>query len=102
MLSAAGVKIGQLGTPPESVRYGLFLTDDEGQPLKGDATYRVTVPAGLVEKSGYFSITLYGTDNRLLIPNDKKVYDRTTYTAEPNADGSYTLILNPVVGVCPK
>ncbi len=92
---AAGVKIGQLGTPPDSVRYAIMLTDDDGRPLKGDATYRVSVPAGLVEKSGYFSVTVYGTDNRLLIPNDKEIYDRTTYSAEPNSDGSYTLILSP-------
>ncbi len=92
---AAGVKLGQLGTPPDSVRYAIMLTDDDGQPLKADATYRVTVPAGLTEKSGYFSVTLYATDNQMLIPNEKNVYDRTTYTAEPNEDGSYTLILSP-------
>ena len=92
---AAGVKLGQLGTPPDSVRYAIMLTDDDGQPLKGDATYRVTVPGGLTEKSGYFSVTLYGTDNKLLIPNKKKVYDRTTSSAEPNKDGTYTLTLSP-------
>ncbi len=92
---AAGVKIGQLGTPPDSVRYAIMLTDDDGQPLKGDATYRVTVPGGLTEESGYFSVTLYGTDNQLLIPNKKKVYDRTTYSAEPNKDGTITLTWSP-------
>ena len=92
---AAGVKFGQLGTPPDTVRYGTILTDDNGQPLKGDATYIATVPAGLSEKSGYFSVTLYGTDNKLLIPNKKKVYDQTTFSAEPNEDGTYTLTFSP-------
>jgi hypothetical protein len=31
----------------------------------------------------------------LLIPNDKKVYDRTTYSSERNEDGTYTVTLSP-------
>lgn len=92
---AAGVKLGQLGTPPDTVRYGTILADDEGQPLKGDATYIVTVPDGLHKEGGYFSVTVYGVDNKLLIPNDRKIYDRTSFSAEPNKDGTYTLILSP-------
>ena len=92
---AGGVKLGQLGTPPDTVRYGTILVDDDGQPLKGDATYVVTVPGGLSKKEGYFSVTLYGADNKLLIPNDKKIYDRTTFSSEPNADGTYTLTFSP-------
>lgn len=53
------------------------------------------MPAGLVEEGGYYSVTLYGTDNKLLIPNDKKIYDRTTFSSEPNDDGTYTLTLSP-------
>ena len=85
---AAGVKIGQLGTPADTVRYGTILVDDAGKPLTGDATYVVTVPGGLHEPEGYFSVTLYGTDNKLLIPNERRIYDRTTFSAEPN-DGRH-------------
>jgi len=92
---AAGVKLGQLGTPSEAVRYGVILTDSQGAPLNGKDTYIVTVPAGLHEEGGYYSVTLYGTDDKLLIPNDKKVYDRTLYSSEPNDDGTYTLTLSP-------
>lgn len=92
---AAGVKLGQLGTPSETVRYGIIMTDGDGDPLNGKDTYIVTVPAGLNEEGGYYSVTLYGTDNKLLIPNDKKVYDRTTYSSKPNDDGTYTLTLSP-------
>lgn len=92
---AAGVMQGQLGTPSHVVRYGVFLTDDAGSPLKGDATYEVTVPAGIVKDDGYFSVTVYGVDNKLLIPNDQKRYDRSTYTAEQNSDGTYTVLLSP-------
>ena len=92
---AAGVKLGQLGTPSDTVRYGTILVDDTGAPLRGDATYVVTVPAGLYNPGGYFSVTLYGTDNKLLIPNDLKIYDRTTFSSEPNQDGTTTITLSP-------
>ena len=88
---AAGVKLGQLGTPSDTVRYGTILVDDTGAPLRGDATYVVTVPAGLYNPGGYFSVTLYGTDNKLLIPNDLKVYDRNhiLLRAEPRRNNNH-------------
>lgn len=92
---AGGVMIGQLGTPADTVRYGGIYTDEHGRPLGGDATYLVTVPPGIVHDDGYFSVTVYGTDNKLLIENDRGVYDRTTYSATPEADGSYTITLSP-------
>ncbi len=92
---AGGVMLGQLGTPADIVRYGLILSDEFGQPFNDKDTYVLTVPAGLVHDNGYFSVTLYGSDNKLLIPNDKKIYDRTTYTAEKNPDGTYTITLSP-------
>jgi len=92
---AAGVMLGQLGTPSDTVRYGLILADEHGKPFNGKDTYVLTVPAGIVHKKGYFSVTLYGSDNKLLIPNKQHIYDRTTYTAEPNADGTYTITLSP-------
>ena len=91
---AAGVKYGQLGTPSDTVRYAMITTDSSGKPLNGKATYIVTVPAGLVKEDGYYSVTLYGTDNKLLILNDKKIYDRTTYSSELNDNGTYTLTLS--------
>ena len=92
---AVGVFQGQLGTPPDTVRYGVAVTDSSGQPLKGDATYAVTVPAGIVREQGYMSVTAYGVDNKLLIRNDKGIYDQTSYSAEQNADGTYTVTLSP-------
>jgi len=92
---AAGVLLGQLGTPTDTVRYAVVLTDSTGQPLRGDATYEVTVPAGIAEDDGYMSVTAYGVDNKLLIPNDKQIYDQTSYSAEQNAEGTYTVTLGP-------
>ncbi len=78
---AAGVKQGQLGIPPDTVRYGLILTDENGKPLNGTDTYIVTVPANLVEDSGYFSVTVYGADNMLV--NGEA--DAPLHAAEPKA-----------------
>ena len=92
---AAAVMFGQLGTPADTVRYRLFLRDANGEPLNGENTYFVTVPTGIVEEGGYFSVTVYGVSNKLLIPNDKQIYDRTTYTSKQNQDGTYTITLSP-------
>ncbi len=92
---AAGVFQGQLGTPSHIVRYGLLATDNDGQPFNGTDSYVLTVPAGIVHDYGYYSITIYGTDNKLLIPNELNRYDRTTYSSEPNPDGTYTVTLSP-------
>ena len=93
--AAAAVMQGQLGTPMDSVVYALFMTDDHGSPLTGEQTYEVTVPSNIVQPDGYFSVTVYGTDNKLLIPNEQEIYDRTTYTSEPEADGTYIVTLGP-------
>ena len=93
--AAGGVMLGQLGTPSETVRYGTILADENGRPFNGTNTYVLTVPAGIVHDDGYFSITVYGSDNKLLIANDKKIYDRTRYSSEQNADGTYTVTLSP-------
>ena len=91
---ASGVKVGQLGTPMETVRYAMIMRDNNGDPLNGKDTYEVTVPANIVEKNGYFSVTIYGLDNQLFIPNKRKVYDITTYSAKKNKDGTYTITLS--------
>ena len=95
-ITAAGaVMLGQLGTPSETVRYATILADEKGQPFTGKDTYLLTVPSGIVEDRGYFSVTIYGADNKFLIANDKNIYDRTTYSSEANPDGTYTVTLSP-------
>lgn len=95
LVLAGAVMQGQLGTPSDSVRYSLFMTDADGRPLTGEDTYDVLVPAGIVHDDGYFSVTVYGTDNKLLIPNERRLYDRTTYTSEREPDGTYVVTLSP-------
>ena len=95
---AAAVMLGQLGTPSDTVRYAPILADDDGAPLNGTDTYEVTVPAGIVRDDGYFSVTVYGADNKLLIPNDRRIYDRTSYSSELEADGTAVITLSPTGG----
>ena len=95
MMLAGSVMIGQLGTPSDTVRYSLIFNDDNGEPLNGNDTYILTIPAGIIYDDGYFSVTVYGSDNKMLIPNNKGVYDRTTYDSEKNDDGTYTVTLSP-------
>jgi hypothetical protein len=92
---AGAVMLGQLGTPSDTVRYEGILADENGQAFNGKDTYALTVPANIIRAGGYYSVTVYGSDNKLLIPNEKKIYDRTTYSSEQNADGTYTLTLSP-------
>lgn len=95
LLLAAGVMIGQLGIPAESVRYGVILNDSSGTPLSRNKTYTIKVPEGLQKPSGYWSITLYDTETRLLIANPQERYSVISYTAKPDEDGDFTVTLSP-------
>ena len=95
LVLAGAVMMGQLGTPTDTVRYNMMLTDSSGEPFNGEDSYLLTVPADIVHPDGYYSITIYGVDNKALIPNEQGRYDRTTYSSSPNDDGTYTIALNP-------
>jgi len=92
---AAVVKRARHGAPSDAVKYSVIVTDGNGQPLNGNDTYELTVPANIVRKGGYMSITVYGIDNKSLIPNEKKIYDRTSYSSIQNKNGTYTITLSP-------
>jgi len=92
---ATGVRIGQLGTPVGTVRYNVMTKDSSGEFLSGKNSYVVTTPANMYKEGGYFSVTLYSKKTKLLMPNDKKIYARTSDNAEMNKDGTYTISVNP-------
>ncbi len=92
---AVAVMIGQLATPFDFVRYWSAFADVDGSPIDPDGRYRLDVPAGLVKDNGYISVTPYSLETKLLIPNEQQIYDRTSYTMEPNSDGGYTIVLSP-------
>jgi hypothetical protein len=55
----------------------------------------VRTPSGIVRDDGYFSATVYGGDNELLIPNEQRVSDPTTTTTEVEPDGTAVITLSP-------
>lgn len=94
---AAGVMQGQLGTQARYVQYGLYIYDTDKQLLNGEDSYEMVVPgSGLVrDDKGYWSFTIYNTADKYLIPNPKNKYHISSYQAKQNADGTYTLRVNP-------
>lgn len=93
---AAGALGGQLGTQARYVQYGPLVFDQNEELLNGATSYEIIVPkAGLLKNDdGYWTITIYSFEDRFLIPNEKNVYDITSYNAKPNADGTYTIRIN--------
>ena len=60
---------GPLRTHSDTLRYVAALTDEFGQPFSAEVSYTLTVPPKIAQDSGYYSITVCGTDNKLLISN---------------------------------
>jgi hypothetical protein len=93
---AAGVLIGQLGIQARYVDYAQYLLDTNGNKLEGKSSYEITVPKdGLMRNDdGYWSLTIYNTEDRYLIPNKENKYVLNFYNLKPNEDGTYTLRVN--------
>ena len=93
---AAGVLGGQLGTQARYVQYGPLAFDQNKERLNGKASYEIVVPKeGLLKnEKGYWTVTIYSFADRFLIPNEKNIYDITSYNAKPNPDGTYTIRIN--------
>jgi len=93
---AAGALGGQLGTQARYVQYGPLVFDQNKELLNGKASYEIIVPKeGLLKnEKGYWTVTIYSFEDRFLIPNEKNIYDITSYNAKPNPDGTYTIRIN--------
>jgi hypothetical protein len=91
----AGVVRGQLGIPAPYVQYRQYVALD-GEPLGGARSYALTFEShGMVRADGYWSVTVYDSEDRYLIPNPANKYSITSYSASPNADGTVTVRINP-------
>ncbi len=93
---AAGALGGQLGTQARYVQYGPLVFDQNKELLNGKDSYEIVVPKeGLLKnEKGYWTVTIYSFEDRFLIPNEKNVYDITSYNAKANPDGTYTIRIN--------
>jgi hypothetical protein len=94
---AAGVMQGQLGTQARYVKYGLYVFDQNKKPLNGTSKYEIVIPKdGLIrDANGYWSFTIYNSADKYLIPNKQNKYNISSYDAKANADGTYTIHINP-------
>ena len=94
---AAGALAGQLGTQARYAQYGQLIFDNNKKRLSGKGNYEITVPKeGLLRnKQGYWTVTIYSQADRFLIPNKKEAYYVSSYNAKANADGTYTIRINP-------
>lgn len=79
----------------ESQFYLMTMKDKDGNFLKGDTSYRVTVPANVPVKQ-YWSMTVYDRDTHTFIENAKWM-GRSSQTPglKKNDDGTVTLYFGP-------
>jgi hypothetical protein len=75
--------------------YLMAITDREGKPLDGKATYRLTVPTN-APVNQYWSATVYNRETHTLIRNARWA-GRSSLTPglEKNADGSVDIFFGP-------
>jgi len=93
---AAGALAGQLGTQARYAQYGSIVFDQNKERLSGKESYEITVPKeGLLKNDkGYWTVTIYSSVDRYLIPNKNNVYYVSSYDAKANPDGTYTIRIN--------
>lgn len=72
------------GNPPEDALY----VPGEPKANDGKTVHRLTV--GDVPVDGFWSLTVYNKDG-FMEPNQQNAYSLNNVTAEPNADGSFTI-----------
>lgn len=79
----------------ESQFYLMATKDKDGNMLKGDTSYRVTIPPNVPVKQ-YWSMTVYNSDTHTFIENAKWM-GRSSQTPglKKNDDGSVTLYFGP-------
>lgn len=90
--SMAFIGIKHLGT---GQYYLMTMKDKQGQPLKGNNTYRLNVPANVPVRQ-YWSVTAYDRETHALIRNMPRT-SRSSQNPDlkQNADGSVDLYFGP-------
>ncbi|QBR01520.1 DUF1254 domain-containing protein [Paraburkholderia pallida] len=82
-------------TPGKGAFYMIGFNDASGQPLVGDRSYKVTLPANIPAKL-FWSVTLYDASNASGLDNGQPFpsLGKLNHPKE-NADGSTTLYIGP-------
>lgn len=102
LVRAAVAKFGLGANPEEEAVYPVAKQDSWGLLLDGANTYTLNFPGfpQVDPDGGFWSITLYDSDSRLLVCNEIGVHHIGTYSANidelvTNDDGSFTLYVGP-------
>src|SRR5450830_1459361 len=94
----AGADVGLFGNSADEATYFNYVVDSEGKPANG-ARHSYTVHFAkdqLPPADAFWSLTLYDTKTKLLVPNHKKRYvinSRMLPNLKLDADGGLTLAL---------
>jgi hypothetical protein len=94
----AGANVGLFGNSADEATYFNYVVDSEGKPANG-ARHSYTVHFAkdqLPPADAFWSLTLYDTKTKLLVPNHKKRYvinSRMLPNLKLDADGGLTLAL---------
>ncbi|WP_045496485.1 DUF1254 domain-containing protein [Vibrio hyugaensis] len=87
---AEGTYLGQWGLPPIEASYRKTDFDTKGEKLDGSKhDYVMLFKAPNV--SEFWSVTIYGSDNRLMAKNALNRHSRGDRSMKPDADGYYTI-----------
>ena len=90
---AEGTYLGQWGLPPIEASYRKTDFDGNGQKLDGskhDYVMRFKAP----NVSEFWSVTIYGNDDRLMAKNDLNRHSRGDRTMKADKDGYYTIYMS--------
>lgn len=82
---------GLLALPATEARYYTAATDDAGQPLRGNCTYRVT---GGALPAKWWSLTLYDRTG-YLVPNPANIYSVGSMRLSPAEATNWTVLIAP-------
>ena len=76
--------------------YAFTAHDGEGRYLRGENTYKVTLPAPIPAKD-FWSFVVYSGQHRSLLETDQRAagVDSLDPAPDPNPDGSYTIWFGP-------
>ncbi len=87
---AEGTYLGQWGLPPLEASYRQAVKDSDGEMLDG-SKHSYVMKFKAPDVSEFWSVTIYGSDDRLMAHNEMNRHSRGDRTLKPDADGYYTI-----------
>jgi hypothetical protein len=89
-----GTYLGQWGLPPAESVYMKADAASDGQPISGADGKRYRISMSAPDVSEFWSITVYGSDDRLMAHNAINRHSRGDRTLVADADGLYTITMS--------